>query len=321
MISDAPAVSVIVPCYRVTAFIAETLESLRAQTFRNFETIVVASNDAGDNTELERALAPYRDEVVFIKQKKHGLGDARNAGILAARAPLLALLDGDDRWKRNYLEVQTGYLEQHPNVDVVYPNAVMFGETTWTGRIFRDVFPSRGEVTLRSLLRGECRVTISVTARRQALLDVGMFDGELRWAEDYDLWLRMAKAGHKIAYHDQVLLEYRLRRGALSSDKLNSPRAAVTVLNKLLQRGDLSAEEREAALNALRDYQATIDLILGRTALYRKDGQGAIFHLRKANETLKNRRVQAAILSLRVAPWLLYRLVRYHHKTEYDFLH
>lgn len=320
--SGHPAVSVIVPCYRVSDVVGEALDSLRAQTFQDFETIVVASNDPEDTAELERALLPYIHDVTLIKQTKKGLADARNLGILASRAPLIALLDGDDRWKPNYLEVQTDYLKRHPEVDVVYANAVLFGRTAWAGRTFRDLCPSRGEATLCNMLRATCRVMVAVTMRRQALVDVGMFDGDLLWAEDYDLWLRMTKAGHKIGYHDEILVEYRLRReGALTGDGLGNVNGVLGVLAKFLRRDDLAGEEREAALEAVRQYQANLDLILGRKALYRNSGKEAALHLTKANAVLKNPRMRMALILLRFAPWLLYRLVHSRYRTEYEFLH
>ena len=316
----SPTVSVIVPCYRVTAFISQTLDSLRAQTFRDFETIVV--NDGCPETEaLERTLAPYRDEIVYIKQENRGLAGARNTGIKAGRAPFVAFLDGDDVWKPDYLAVQVGHLEKHPDVAVVYPNAVIIGETTWAGRLFRDIFPSRGEVTLSSLLTGECRVNISIIAQREALMAVNLFDPSLRSGEDYDLWLRMAKAGYRFLHHDRVLYEYRVRRGTLSGDKISLPQSAIRILNKLLGRADLTCEERRLARKALAEYHTLLSLTLGKTALYRDERQEALLHLRQANQVLKNRKIQAALVLLRLAPRLLNRLLRRRYRTEYEFLH
>ena len=315
-----PAVSVIIPCYSVTAFIAEALESLRAQTFRDFETIVV--NDGCPDTEnLERVLAPYRSEIVYIKQENRGLAGARNTGILRARAPLIALLDSDDIWEPNYLAVQAGYLEKHPEVDVVYPNAVYFGASGWAGRVFQDVFPSHGEVTAASLLTGQCNATVSVIARRRAVQDVGMFDPDLRSGEDWDLWLRLAKAGYKIAYHSQVLYRYRIRPGNLSGDRLSMPKFAIAILEKFLRREDLTYDERRLAENALRDQEAQLSLALGKIALYAGNRKEALLHLGRANSVIKNRRVGAALLLLRIAPWVVYRLVHRRYATEYQFLH
>jgi glycosyltransferase involved in cell wall biosynthesis len=318
--APVPAVSIIVPCYNVTAFIAEALDSVRAQTFRDFETIVV--NDGCPDTEnLERVLAPYQGEIRYIKQENQGLAGALNTAIRAARAPLIAFLAPDDIWEPTYLECQVDYLEKHPEVDVVYPNAVFFGETSWAGRIFRNVYPSRGEVTVQSLLTGECMVNALVTARRETIMKVGMFDPDLRSSEDWDLWLRLAKAGHKIAYHDQVLYRYRLRTGALSADRINLPKSTTDLLKKLLRREDLTSEERRLAEKALRDNEAELDLGLGKIALYAGNRKDALFHLGRANAVIKNPRIAAALFLLRIAPWVVYRLVHWRYATEYQFLH
>lgn len=315
-----PAVSVIVPCYNVTAFIAEALDSARAQTFRDFETIVV-NDGCPDTGNLERALAPYQGEIRYIKQENRGVAGALNTGIRAARAPLIAFLSGDDIWEPNYLEYQVDYLEKHPEVDVVYPNAVFFGETSWAGKTIRNVYPSRGEVTVQSLLTRECMVNALVTARREAIMTVGMFDADLRSGEDWDLWLRLAKAGHRIAYHDQVLYRYRLRRGALTADRISLPKSTINMLKKLLRRGDLTSEERRLAEEALRVNEADLSLALGKIALYAGNRKDALFHLGRANAVMKNRRIRAALFLLRIAPWAVYRLVHRRYATEYQFLH
>jgi glycosyltransferase involved in cell wall biosynthesis len=124
---STPAVSVVIPCYKATEFISLALDSLRQQTFRNFETIVV--NDAcPDSANLERVLEPYRSEIVYLRlDVNQGPSTARNTGIRAAKAPLVAMLDSDDTWEPDYLEVQTAFLAAHPEIDVVYPNAEFIG--------------------------------------------------------------------------------------------------------------------------------------------------------------------------------------------------
>src|SRR5947209_18334937 len=124
----APKVSVIIPAYNVSAYIADALDSLRAQTFRNFETIVV--NDGCPDTEnLERVLQPYRDEIIYLKKENGGVSSARNTALLASRGEYIALLDPDDIWEPEYLEVQAGALDSRPDLDLIYPDAVCFGAT------------------------------------------------------------------------------------------------------------------------------------------------------------------------------------------------
>src|ERR1035438_221584 len=92
-----PLVSVIIPAYRAAASIAATLESVLAQTFRDYEIIVV--NDGSPDSEaVETALEPYRARIVYLRQQNQGPGGARNTGILTARGKYIALLDADDVW-------------------------------------------------------------------------------------------------------------------------------------------------------------------------------------------------------------------------------
>src|SRR5581483_4665750 len=107
----SPRVSVIIPAYNAAAFIAETLDSVYAQTFADFEVIVV--NDGSPDTEdLERELAPYREKLSYIKQENQGAAAARNTGIKAARGEFVAFLDADDTWLLAFLEKQLDLLER-----------------------------------------------------------------------------------------------------------------------------------------------------------------------------------------------------------------
>ena len=92
-----PLVSVIIPAYMAAAYIHETLESVFRQTYRNFEVILI--NDGSPDTEdFERAIAPYRDRIIYIRQENGGPSAARNTGIRRARGEYLAFLDSDDVW-------------------------------------------------------------------------------------------------------------------------------------------------------------------------------------------------------------------------------
>ena len=188
--SAAPTVSVIIPAYHVASYIAEALDSVFSQTFRDFEVIVV-DDGSPDREELRRVLQPYFGRIVHLEQENKGLSAARNAAIRASRGRHVALLDADDIWERDYLAVQVGYLRDHPDVDVVYPDAVIFGEGLDVGQEYSELFPTRTEVSFESLLNREAYVFISVTGKREVLVNAGLFDEDLRACEDIDLWLRL----------------------------------------------------------------------------------------------------------------------------------
>jgi len=304
-----PAVSVVIPCYRVTEYITGTLSSLRTQTFRNFETIVV-NDGCPDTSNLEHALEPFREEVVYIRQENQGVSAARNAGIGAARAPLIALLDGDDEWEATYLEKHVALLDSHPEIDAVYPNVLLVGKNPWAGRLMMDIYPSRGEVTFAKVVRQECTVFSCLTARRSSLERGGLFDPALRSAEDMDLWLRMLHSGAKITYHSEPLVRHRLRRGSLSDDQTWIAFTTLRMFGKLLGTLDLTDEERQALVDEIGRVNAVMNLVHARRALYRKNPAEALERFASANRVLKQWRLSVAIGILRVWPKLLSSYVR-----------
>ncbi len=315
-----PAVSVIMPAYRATAYIVEALDSLRAQAFRDFEVIVV-NDGCPDTANLERVLEPYMPEIIYLKTANGGPSSARNAGIKVARAPLVALLDPDDAWEPSYLEVQFGLMQADPSIDVLYPNAVFFGEAGWAGRFYMDVFPSHGDVTVISLLDRKCSIFTGVMARREMMLRAGLYDLSLRIGEDFDLWLRIAKQGGKIAYHRRVLVRYRLRPESLSHDPIETYRQMLVILDKTRAAANLTAAERECLERASTRAASSLDFYLGKKALFSGDFPEARLRLSQANRHMRNRKVLVALLLLRWAPRVLQRLVHFRYKTEYRFLH
>jgi glycosyltransferase involved in cell wall biosynthesis len=316
----SPAVSVIVPAYKVTPFIADALDSLRAQTFRDFETIVV-NDGCPDTANLERVLESYRGEIVYIRQENQGLAGARNTAIQAARAPLVALLDSDDAWEPDYLDVQTKFLASHPETDVLSPNALFVGETLFPGKTMSDLFPTRGEVSFRSLLARDNQIFVGVTARREAILRAGMFDPALRSAEDLDLWLRMAHGGARFSHHDRSLVRYRARPDSLSNDPIWMTTHVLQVYRKLSEVLDLNAEDRSSLDGAIRHQEANLDFYLGKKALYAGRNQEARERLGRANLVLRNRKLNFTLMALRIAPGLLHKVVLWCNPTEYKFLH
>ena len=309
-----PLVSIIMPAYRVSQYIGEALESIRAQTFEDYEIIVV-NDGSPDTEELERVLAPYMDRIVYIEQENRGCSAARNTAIRAARGRYLALLDPDDIWERNYLEVQIGILERDPSIDLLYPNAIIFGDLPDSGRLFMDLSRSEGEVTFESLISQRCNVMISVTARRETIVRAGMFDESLRSAEDFDMWLRVIHAGGRISYHREPLVRYRRRRGSLSSDPGWMCRNVLRVFQKVEETFDLSPLERDALARQSVRFQALRDLYEGKRAFFQGEAKAAIENLTRANEFFNSGKLRLTCLLLRTSPQLLLRA--YHIRDRF----
>lgn len=305
--TGSPLVSVIIPAYDVANFIGEALESAFAQTFTDYEVIVV-NDGSPDTSELERTLAPYLSRLVYLKQENRGVSAARNTGIRAARGSLIAFLDGDDVWFPNYLEVQVKRIQADPSIDVLYPNVLIVGgSSAEDGEEFMTVCPSSGEVTFERLVRQDCNVSNCSIARKEAIVHAGMYDESLRSVEDFDLWLRVIKGGGRIAYHREVLARYRRRHGSLTADPIWLIEHILAVLTKVKQREDLTSAERATVENRYEHFHALLRLHEGKHAFFTGDTAGAIKGLTEANRFFRNRKTSFTLMMLRVAPRLLLR--------------
>src|SRR3989442_12450588 len=131
-----PRVSIIIPAYNVASYIGETLASVFAQTFTDYEVIVI-NDGSPDTEELEHALERYIGRTRYLKQENLGAGAARNVGVRAAKGEFIAFLDADDLWLPNYLEEQLRFIREH-DCDLVCADAVMFGETPNAGRTYME---------------------------------------------------------------------------------------------------------------------------------------------------------------------------------------
>jgi glycosyltransferase involved in cell wall biosynthesis len=305
--TNTPAVSIVVPAYNVSRYIKETLDSVFAQTFTDYEIIVV-NDGAPDTEELERALEPYRERIVYLKQENRGLSGARNTGIRAARAPLISLLDGDDTWEPEFLSVMLDELRRDPSVDMLYCDGVYFGDTWEAGRAFSEFNPSTGEVTFERLLAQECNVLAStVIARRELLLRAGLFDERLRSSEDFDMWLRVLKAGGRVAYLRRPLIRYRRHGASLSADPVWMCKHILSVLEKAERTLALTGAEAAVLRRQRRRYEGELHFNEGKRAFFAGDAEKAVASLSKANALLPSRKLTVALRLLRLAPGVMLR--------------
>ena len=181
-----PKVSVIIPTYNRAEKVAAAIDSVRAQTFADFELIVV---DDGSSDYTQARLRAYGDRIKIIRQDNRGVSAARNAGIAASQAPLLAFLDSDDVWLPHKLQSQAAFFAANP--------AAMWQQTAemWV-RNGKRVNPKTRHAKLEGRIFQEslelCLISPSAVMLRRALLDeMGLFDENLSACEDYDLWLRI----------------------------------------------------------------------------------------------------------------------------------
>jgi glycosyltransferase involved in cell wall biosynthesis len=171
----APKVSIIIPAYNTAHLIAKCLDSVFAQTYKDFEAVVI-NDGSPDTPELEKVLAPYRKRLFYIKQENKRAAGARNNGIRQCHGEFVALLDSDDTWYPDHLEKQMQLFSNDPKLDLVYCDGLML-LNEGAQRKFTEKNPSHGEATFAALIQEHCQIPISsVVARKQALMKAGLVD-------------------------------------------------------------------------------------------------------------------------------------------------
>jgi glycosyltransferase involved in cell wall biosynthesis len=303
-------VSVIIPAYNSADFMGETLDSVFAQTFSSLEAIVINDGSA-DTLQLEQVLQRYSLKPLrYIKQENQGAGAARNAGLRAARGEFVAFLDADDIWLPMFLDKLMALLKRE-NADLAYADALLVGDARVEGLTFMRVEPSHGPVTPESLLAVTCTVlTSTVLARKSPILAVGLFDTSLRRGQDFDLWLRLAKAGARMVYTPEVLAHHRIVKSGLSGGAISQLERTLSVLETVKAHMKLTKTEEEALeINRTRTLRGLATEV-GKKKLLERDFSGALESFSQAQRIQHVWKIFLVCLALRIAPDLLWRLYK-----------
>ena len=225
-------VSVIMPAYNVAPYIEAAMDSVRAQTYQDWELLVVDDGSTDGTGSIVETYAAREPRVRLFRQSNAGISGARNRALRDASGEFLAVFDGDDVWEPRYLEAQLAILRTHPEIDVVTGNAWFLGGR-YHGQPARPWPDPRPHPTLRSILEDETAVFIMSVMRRRVYETVGAFDESLRTNEDYDFWLRAAVAGFRFYRNDEPLGHYRRRDDSLSASEVRMVTGIVRVYEKL----------------------------------------------------------------------------------------
>ena len=303
-------VSVVIPAYNAAEFIQATLNSVRAQTFTNYEIIVV-NDGSPDTPALELALQPYLSEIRYIRQPNGGPSSARNAAIRQARGKYIAFLDSDDLWLPLHLVRQVDLLEKDPSLGLVYSNAVHIEGYTPVGVAFANT-PQSLPVTFEALLHERSTVnTSSAVASRQAILDAGLFDERMDRCEDYDLWLRMARNGVGITFTREVQMCHRLGNGLAGNSELMK-RGRIRVYEKALSMGALTEQQSRMIREKIEAIEADVQTELSKQALLAGDFERARDAASQANAAAPSWKLRGMLLGIRFFPRLLQHIYRSH---------
>mmetsp|Transcript_19811 Transcript_19811/g.9217 ORF Transcript_19811/g.9217 Transcript_19811/m.9217 type:complete len:276 (+) Transcript_19811:71-898(+) len=239
-------VSVVIPTYNRGWIIKEAVDSVLAQTYKEFELIVV---DDGSDDNTQDFLKIYGNKIKIIRQRNLGVSAARNTGIKNALGKFVAFLDSDDLWLPEKLSAQIDFFNSVPDALICQT------EEIWIRKGIR-VNPKRKHKKLSGMIfepsLSMCMVSPSAVMVKKSLLDdVKTFDENLQACEDYDLWLRIS-CKHPIYLLDIPLT---IKRGG-HNDQLSLLRGLdkfrIISLDKIIKSGVLTNEQKEKAIMILK---------------------------------------------------------------------
>jgi len=232
---NIPQCSVIIPTFNRAAFLAEAIDSVLAQTEKDFELIVV---DDGSTDQTSELVAAYGKQIHYLFQPNAGVSAARNFGIRHAKGRFITFLDSDDLWLPKKLSRQIEWMAVHPDIMLCYTDEIWIRRGV---RVNQKKIHAKAGGWIYPLCLPRCLISPSAVLMRRELFDAaGLFDEQLPICEDYDLWLRVASR-FEVGFIPEPLI---VKRGGhadqLSHREWGIDRYRVTALMKIYESGVLS---------------------------------------------------------------------------------
>lgn len=309
-----PFFQIITPVHNTGRFVAEAVRSVQAQSLPDWEMTII---DDGSTDDSVAHVEPFLEDprITLIRQENQGVAAARNRALRESRARWLVMLDSDDLLMPGFLRRISDLIVVNPAVSLISADARLISEEGMDlGRPYSEMsaVPNGGfGVHLRELLKHNIFLPMSAV-RRDAVMAVGGADTDLSSCIDYDLWLRIAAEGHLSMIVPERLASYRLRAGSITRDAgghgghVYEMRARV--MQKMLNRSDLSLGHRSVAEQSLRQADAGAALASARSALSRGDYRGSRRHAWSAFRRAPEARRGLIAAGIAVAPEVVRRM-------------
>lgn len=250
-------VSVIIPVFNSSRFLAKAIESVLAQTYQNFEIILVDDGSTDNSKEIILSfLTKFPDKVSYLYQQNKGIAGARNTGLKNSSGVYIALLDADDRWLPTRLEESVIVLQNQPDIGLVHSDIVIIDENdTIIESPTRETRYLSGSIFEHLFLRKANISAVSVLFRRSCIVDVELFDEDPRCmgCDDRDLWLRISEKYH-IVYIDKILSQYRIHSSNYSNNLEKMVSARYYIVSKYRKNKESSILIRKALAKIHRDF-------------------------------------------------------------------
>ncbi|OGL41123.1 MAG: glycosyl transferase [Candidatus Schekmanbacteria bacterium GWA2_38_11] len=239
-------VSVIIPTYNRAQLLAEALNSVTSQTYKDFELIVV---DDGSSDNTKEVVKNFNGEIKYLYQKNQGVSAARNLGIREAKGEFLSFLDSDDMLERKKLEKQIDFFDKNKEAKVCYTDEIWVRNGKRVNQMKKHAKYS-GDIFEKSLPL--CIISASsITIKKDVLTRVGLFDESLIVCEDYDLWLRISNEYPVYFIPEKLIIKRGGHKDQLSKKYWGMDRFRIKVLEKLLLEGGLDPSKKDATFKEL----------------------------------------------------------------------
>ncbi len=296
-------VSVVIPTYNCAAYLPSCLDAVFAQTWRDFEVIVV---DDGSTDDTEAALRPWRGEIRYIRQANAGVAAARNAGIRISSGSLVAFLDADDVWAKRKLELQLAALTREPEAGLVCSDfSIVNADRTVVDSYFRQRGGYETGRVFARLVRNCFIFTSTVILQRSFIDTLGAFDQSISYCDDYNMWLRAALRG-RVQVVPEVLCTKRQRTGNSRTFEDTTACWIGALRNLFAQVPEMGDEERRL----LRSEIGRLECSFGEHLLYDQRNWEALPHFWAALMSAPSSARNAALLCRSFVPSIFQRAIR-----------
>lgn len=234
---DVWPLSVVIPTYNRRDLLPRALMS--ALSHGPAEVVIVDDGSTDGTGDVVRQIAAGTPcKIVYEVTAHQGVSKARNRGIELATGEYIAFLDSDDTWASNKVTLQREMFEREPSLAMTFTGYVRRSGPR-SEPVQLDSWDPSPEKVLRQLMNGCCINASTVIVRRATLAAVGPFDPALDVGEDWDMWLRIAAAGHRIGYLAMPLADYQWHTTNMSRDLRQVGRAADVIFPRLFKSGTL----------------------------------------------------------------------------------
>lgn len=249
-------ITIIIPSYNRADYIAETIESVLAQTYRNIEVIII---DDGSTDNTREIVERYVPQVQYVYQQNSERGASRNHGLRLAKGEYISFLDSDDLWMPEKLAADVEFIEARPNVGVVYTDALQIDSN---GKYLKKLKAGRhsGIVTKHILRENFIRIGAHLILTDKAR-ETGGFneDRELSGSEDWEFWVRLSTMT-EFAYNPVAFVKIRTHEANTMSNPAGMERSMKCAV-EILETSETLSPKQRSLLRYSKGYMSLVNAI------------------------------------------------------------